>query len=421
MKRLIAVLLVIALVLTAGCSIPFFGKANKEPSEDVDGLDFIRTTQTESSQNLGDSEAKENLAGDEANVEANSSDGGEANSEGDAEGDGESDGNVPQKAPFEEDILPEQTQDSEWETGVLSSSITTEPDEEFTKSRLPVTIYYQDQDGYLIPMTRWIMLQPGIARASISLDIDSPINREQTTYYGVYPVIPSGTEILGIDIRDGVATIDFSRQFLNYKDARAERNLVASVIYTLTEFKTIDKVRILVNGYLQGEMKYGTDISRPLGREDIYINAGQLQVEDSPEKVDVFLYKKANEGFTYMVPISVPAAGFAGELPEILVKQLLEVDSTGELATQMPEGVELLNWKSSNGLLTLNFSDGFADDSDEDKKIGVLKQLAYTVRQVKGITGIRVLVEGRQTELPYGMENALGLAIPSTINDVMDR
>ncbi len=404
MKRLIAILLVIQLLLMAGCSLPFFGKASKEPLADVDGLDLIRTTEAESSHEPGDSEAIEDLANEETS----------------GEGDGEGDVNVPM-APLEEDILPEQTPDPKQATGVLSSSITTEPDEEFTKTRLPVTIYYQDQDGYLIPMTRWIMIQQGIARASISLDIDSPINREQTAYYGVYPVIPSGTKILGIDIRDGVATIDFSRHFLNYKDARSERNLVASVIYTLTEFKTIDKVRILVNGYLQGEMKYGTDISKALGREDIYINSGQLQFENSPDKVDVFLYKKANEGFTYIAPISVPASGFVGEMPEILVKQLLDTDSSGKLATQMPKGVELLDSKLANGLLTLNFSDGFTDESDEAKKIEILKQLAYTLRQVKEITGIRVLVEGRQIELPDGLESTLGLAIPATINDVMDR
>jgi len=411
MKRLIAVLLVVQLLLMAGCSLPFFGKADKEPVKDVDA-EFIRTSEPESTPDAEESRADKESAGDEANGE-NGGDGEESVFEGE--------GNVPHTAPMEEDVLPEQNQVAEGETGVLSSSITTAPDEEFTRSRLPVTIYYQDQDGCLIPMTRWIMIQPGIARAAISLNIDSPIIREQTAYYGVYPVIPSGTEILGINIRDGLATIDFSRHFLNYRDARAERNLVASIVYTLTEFKTVDRVLILVNGYLQEQMKYGTDISRPLGREDIQINNGRLLIGDEGGKVDVYLWKKANEGFTYMVPVSVPVSGYTGDVAEILVKRLLDTDSSGALATQIPKGVELLECRTSNGLLTLNFSDGFVNDDDESGKAGVLKQLSHTLKQVSGISGIRVLVEGRQIDIPDEVANASGLAIPTTINDVMDR
>ena len=57
-------------------------------------------------------------------------------------------------------------------------------------------MFCQDEDGCIIPVTRWIQPQLGIARAAVSLAIDSPLVREETAYYGVYPVIPEGTEIL---------------------------------------------------------------------------------------------------------------------------------------------------------------------------------------------------------------------------------
>lgn len=89
---------------------------------------------------------------------------------------------------------------------------------------------------------------------------------EETAYYGVYPVIPENTEILGIDIRNGTAVIDFSRHLLNYGTAWSERNIIAAIVYTLTEFETVDDVRILINGYSPGVLKYGTDLSDVVGR-----------------------------------------------------------------------------------------------------------------------------------------------------------
>jgi germination protein M len=55
------------------------------------------------------------------------------------------------------------------------------------------------------------------------------------------------------------------------------------------------------------------------------------------------------------------------------------------------------------------------------KEEGILKQLAYTVRQVDGIKRLRISVNGREAKLPEGTELTGGLAIPATINDVMDR
>lgn len=291
----------------------------------------------------------------------------------------------------------------------------------FTEARQPVTVYYQDKDGCLVPMSRWIMRQQGIARAAVSLCIDGTVAREELAYYGVFPVIPAHAEISGIDIRGGIATIDFSRHLLDYDNEITERNIVASIVYTLTEFKTVDKVRILVNGYTQGILKYGTDISGPLGREDISINTDTPLMDVGAGKVDIFMLKKANEGFTYLVPVSVPDTELEGELPEILVRKLLDEEAGDGTYSEIPEETELLNCSTYYDILTLNFSAGFINYGGNTKEEGILKQLAYTVRQIEGIKSLKILVDGKKVELPEGTDISSGLRIPSTINDVMDR
>ncbi len=292
----------------------------------------------------------------------------------------------------------------------------------FAEPRRPVTVYYQDKDGYVIPMTRWIQSQLGIAKAAVSLAIDCPLTREETVYYGVYPVLPENTEILGIDIKDGVAVIDFNRCLLNYGTAYSERNIIASIVYTLTEFEPIQKVSILINGYPQGVLKYGTDLTEPLGRENVMINTEPDLLSTEKKKMDVYFLKQANIGFTYPVPVSLTdSSGGADVIAEALVKKLLSADPEGGIYSEMPEGAFLISSSINNGVITLNFSEEFLNYGGTKREEGILKQLAYTLRQCDSLRKIEILVEGRKIELPEGTNISAGLAIPVTINDIMDR
>lgn len=305
-------------------------------------------------------------------------------------------------------------------TGVLGAS--SRAGSTFAEPRRPVTVYYQDKDGCVVPMTRWIQPQLGIARAAVSLAIDCPLTREETAYYGVYPILPENTEILGIDIKEGTATIDFNKYLLNYGTAYSERNIIASIVYTLTEFDTIQKVRIMINGYPQGILKYGTDLSYPLGREDVMINADPRLLKTGKEKVDIYLMKAANTGFAYPVPVSVTdSTGGAEATPETLVKRLLSAVPEGGMYSEIPEGVRLIGSYIQGDTITLDFSEEFLSYGGTAREENILKQLAYTLRQCDSIRKINILVEGRRVELPEGTNISAGLAIPVTLNDVMDR
>ena len=289
------------------------------------------------------------------------------------------------------------------------------------KIKLPVTLYYQDGDGYLVPMTRWIENQQGIARAAVSGLIDSAITREEIQYYGVYPVLPVNTDVQGINIKDGTATIDFNKSLLGYKDQASERNLVASIVYTLTEFSTIDNVRILVNGYPQKILQYGTDISEPLSRKNVSINSAEAVVGNNSAKADIYCFKKANEGFTYLLPVSIEYGAAGEELkPETLVNLLLKEKTDKKLQSEMPADAKLIGSSEGNGILTLNFDTAFIKYGGTAKEEGILKQLAYTMRQ-KSPGRIKIQVEGVPAELPEGTDISKGLAIPKTINDYIDR
>lgn len=427
MKRFIVVLLIIQMILLAGCTLPFFGKSKDQPSPIAEGQEMVQIDGDRSNTDGTGSANTDGSGirlgdGSEGNMAAAS--GGAANVTSGAGISPDTASAAGSTADASAAAAGNASSISEPEyanTGVLAAEKGSGGSANYSEPRRPVTVYYQDGSGCLVPMTRWIEPQQGIARAAIGLITDSALNREEIAYYGVYPVLPAGTRILGIDIRNGVAVIDFSRNLLDYGSARAERNIVASIVYTLTEFDTISSVRILINGYPQGIMKYGADLSYDLDREDVAINADISAVLKDKDKADIFFLKQANTWFTYPVPVSVVTAGVSVSRPEELVELLLSADPKDGMTSEMPDGASLLGTDIRDGVISLNFSKEFLNYGGTAREEGILKQLAYTLRQCKDIKRIRILVEGRESQLPEGTDITDGLAVPVTVNDVMDR
>jgi germination protein M len=421
MRRFIIVFLAIHMLLLTGCKVPFFGKSENDPPAVTGESELVGVYDNDrEGEQPGVPESEDDSIETEDAAGLSETETTQTTETTGTTGATETTGTTGEEAADSVLYVTDPTGSGD-KTGVLAAQSDSDSSVFFSEPRRSVTVYYQDADGYLVPMTRWIEPQPGIARASLNLVIDSALNREELIYYGVYPVIPENTEIQGIDIKEGIATVDFNRHLLNYDSALSERNIVASIVYTMTEFETIERVKILINGYPQGILKYGTDLEQPLGRDDVMINGDLALTPAGTFKVDVFLMKQANIGFIYPVPLSVADTTDADYLPEILVKQLLDTKTEGLLVSEIPQDVALLDTSIVNGTITLNFSEEFINYGGTAREEGILKQLAYTLRQCNGIRRLRITVEGREVGLPEGTDISQGLAIPVTINDVIDR
>jgi hypothetical protein len=65
---------------------------------------------------------------------------------------------------------------------------------------------------------------------------------------GLHTQIPAGTRLLGLAIRDGLATVDLSGEFAAGVDPREDRGRLAQVVYTLTRFPAVTGVRFRIDG-----------------------------------------------------------------------------------------------------------------------------------------------------------------------------
>ncbi|MCX7843696.1 MAG: GerMN domain-containing protein [Clostridia bacterium] len=287
------------------------------------------------------------------------------------------------------------------------------------KGALFVTIYYQDREGFLIPVSRTAEKQEGIARAAVSGLADNSLNREELAYYGLFPVLPKGTQILGITIREGVAYIDFDSKLLGYKDEASERRIICSVVYTLTEFRTINGVRILVNGHNPGRLKFGTDISGVLNRKNILVNAPRLNVETGSAKLDVYLIKVVNHNHSYVLPVSAQVGALNDkDIPGKIVELLARQQTGDKLFSALPAGTKLLGSSISGKTIILDFSGEIRNYGGNAAEDSIVKQLLYSMRQISGIESVRLKIEGKSDYLTEGTDISKDLKIPREINPI---
>lgn len=286
---------------------------------------------------------------------------------------------------------------------------------------VPVTLYYQDIDGYIVPVTRRIAKQDGIAKATVKGLIDSSLSREKLEYFGLYPTIPEGTVIRGLNIKEGLATIDFNEGFLGSKSKAEEKNAITSLVYTLTEFKTITNIKILINGKTINKSNFGNDFSGYFSRDNTLVNMANLKTAEGFNKVDVYFFKKANSNYTYIIPVSFeePAEPDMNQA-ESVIEHLVDSGLPKGLSSEIPDGVVLIGSSVKDNILTLNFSQELLKYGGTTREEGILQQLLLPMKQIKGITSVKILIDGKSAQLPEGTDISKAVALPVTVNDVVD-
>jgi germination protein M len=110
---------------------------------------------------------------------------------------------------------------------------------------------FTDNAG-LVPVLRRVPDTRALARAALTALFEGPIGAEVDTSPAMYTSIPAGVTILDLSISGGVATVILSREWTGATTSFTEGSATAQVVYTLTQFSTVDKVKLEVDGQADG-------------------------------------------------------------------------------------------------------------------------------------------------------------------------
>ncbi|CAN5889107.1 hypothetical protein BH23ACT5_BH23ACT5_20740 [soil metagenome] len=125
------------------------------------------------------------------------------------------------------------------------STSTTTPSPGGGSTASSITVYLLDQNGSARAVQRSVTTNE-VARAAIQALITGPTSGEIAA--DLSTAVPADTLILGLRIDGGTAVVDLSREFEAGAGSLSILGRLAQVVYSLTEFGSVERVRLLIDG-----------------------------------------------------------------------------------------------------------------------------------------------------------------------------
>ncbi len=260
----------------------------------------------------------------------------------------------------------------------------------------PVTVYYQDGEGYLVPVTTRVEKTDGIAKAALSLLVQSPDNDAAAARMGLRPCVPEGTTF-DLDISNGRARVDLGKEALSCKDAEQESLMVMAVSQTLNEFPTVKEVSFLFDGQSRSRLTHGTDVSGTFKANDINMETVTTFDGSDANAATVKLYFPSQTG-RMLVPVTRLVYSDADPVTA-MVELCRGPRSDSGLERSVPEGCGLKSVKMKNGVVSIDLTGEFNKDTGGDR-LQMLRAIVFTASQFPGVKEVKLSVEGQPYALP---------------------
>jgi len=256
--------------------------------------------------------------------------------------------------------------------------------------KISMKLYFANKDNSAVPYeAREVEVKDGaIMRAAIEELLKGPQDKN------LRKAIPDGTRLLGINRKDNLAVVDFSKEYTAANDI-AEVVERISVVNTLTEISGIEKVKILVEGKAligpSGE-PFG-ELTRTALDKNGYPIPGEMKT--------ITLYF-GNDNADKVVAEKRQVAVTQGEaLEKVIFEELKKGPARNGLHPVIPEGTRLLWVKTKDGICTLNLSREFVDNAPGGSagESMTLNSIVNSLTELSQVKKVMFLIEGEKREV----------------------
>lgn len=248
---------------------------------------------------------------------------------------------------------------------------------EYISNDIVGTIYLVDSNNYVARTSIPTCKCEGVDIAKDLLEgliIDG--NKSDIIPNGFRSILPSGTSILNLELKDKTLTINFSKELLEVSP-NEERKMIESIVYTLTSIKGIDKVKIQVDSSSLTKLPN----SKELLPEELDKNYGINKTYDLVTTNNIVSYttyyvNKYNNN-EYYVPVTKYINNKDNDIIKVIIKELSSspIYETN-LMSYLNAGAVLEDYELLDSNLKLNFNELLLNDIN---KKNLLEEVIYTI------------------------------------------
>ena len=287
--------------------------------------------------------------------------------------------------------------------------------------KIQTELYLMDANGYIVPQTIPLPNTESVAKQALEyLVTNGPVTEMLPN--GFKAVLPADTAVKSVDIKDGVATVDFSKEFKEYK-AEDETKILESVTWTLTQFDKVDKVKLQIEGKALKEMPVDKTAVENGTSRIMGINNDSTDLTDIMNTRPVTVYYMSGEtDHYYYVPVTKRISNQEEDHVEAVVSSLIEGPgySTPLVTEFRPDAALLEEPKIKDGVVTLNFNESIYSSFDGEEKIvsgHLLNELVLSLTEQKDIEKVSIQVNGENELLKEdGKKLSEPVSRPESVN-----
>ncbi|MFD1426394.1 germination protein M [Kroppenstedtia sanguinis] len=258
-------------------------------------------------------------------------------------------------------------------------------------------LYFLSDTGYLVPYSMNVPKVEGIAKEAMKYMVKGG-PAESDLPEGFSGILPKGTEVKGLDIKDGTAVIDFSKKFLDY-DAKMEEKILSAVTWTLTGFDSVKRVDIRVNGQPLKVMPKGKTPAQGMTRNGgINLEVAQGVEVSNSMPVTLYFLGQTKDNTVYYVPVTrMIQRQDHGAVAAM--KELIKGPQHGsELVSALVESTQVNSVKMKGDTAIADFGKELLQYSDEKKASqDALHAIVLSLTENTAAKKVKITVEGKSS------------------------
>ena len=265
---------------------------------------------------------------------------------------------------------------------IFPNNETSYPEEIIGIYELTMPLYIKDQNGY-VARTNIIKKKDNDIEYIINLLTKGSLY-ENYLPVNFEPLIPENTKLLNYSLNDKVLKLNFSKEFLLVNE-NDEEKMIESLIYSLCELESIDKILIYVenkklNELPNSKIKLPVSLDKSYGINKVY----DIKSFKNVTKTTIY-YASKTDDLTYYIPITKITNNDANAV-EIIVKELKTSPIyESNLISFLNASYELKNYEIMENSVNMSFDNKMLLNlNDENITEKVKYTLSLSIRDTLG-------------------------------------
>lgn len=237
-------------------------------------------------------------------------------------------------------------------------------------------IYLVNKDNYVARTNVIVNEEETIKKVKTMLEyLIMGGKKESNIPNGFRGIIPSGTEVLSVDIKDGLLKINFSKELLEIDEALEEK-MIEAIVYSLTSIDEVKEILIYVEGNLlrvlpKTKTNLPTTLTKNIGINKVY----NLTDTKNITATTIYYIDKNSDGY-YYIPVT-KIDNNQNEKIKVIIDELSSGPSyRGNLMSFLNLNTKLLNYNIKDKIMELTFNDYIFDNLEKKK---LMEEVLYTI------------------------------------------